>query len=58
MVGLRGKRVVLDVANDRALGAVNRAILASVGLRERDVRPVTVQNLAEGAARLVRGEVS
>ena len=57
VVGLRGKRMVLDVANDPALGAVNRAILSTVGLRDRDVRATAVQSLGEAVSQLVRGEI-
>lgn len=50
---LRGKRVVLDYRSLVPLGRLNRAILASGGLTEHDVVPVTAAGLPEGA-RLVQ----
>ncbi len=50
---LRGRRVVVDYRSLVVLDRLNRAILASAGLTERDVTPVTAAGLAEGA-RLVQ----
>lgn len=50
---LRGKRVVLDYRSLVPLGRLNRAILASGGLTEHDIVPVTAAGLPQGA-RLVQ----
>lgn len=52
---LRGKRVVLDYRSLVPLGRLNRAILASGGLTERDVTPVTAAGLPEGARLVLEG---
>lgn len=46
---LRGRRVVLNYRGLVVLDRLNRAILASAGLTEDDVTPVTTAGLPEGA---------
>ena len=57
MVGLRGKRVALDMEGTAALGPTNRALLATGGLKERDVRPVSIRNFTDGTNRMIKGEI-
>ena len=57
MVGLRGKRVALDMEGSAALGPINRALLATVGLKERDIRPVAIRNFTDGTNRMIKGEI-
>ncbi len=45
---LKGKRVVVDIATNAALGAANKAMLAAGGLTEADVEAVTVGGLPQG----------
>jgi TRAP transporter TAXI family solute receptor len=52
---LRGRRVVLDYRSLVPLGRLNRAILASGGLTEKDIVPVTAAGLPEGARLVVEG---
>lgn len=52
---LRGRRVVLDYRGLVPLGRLNRAILATGGLGESDVIPVTAAGLPEGARIVVEG---
>jgi uncharacterized protein len=52
---LKGKRVVLDYRSLVVLGRLNRAILATGGLTEADVEPVTAAGLVEGARALLEG---
>ena len=46
---LRGKRVTMGYSAMRALDPLSRAILATGGLTERDVKPVLVPNVVRGA---------
>lgn len=57
MVGLRGKRVALDMEGIAAFGPINRALLATVGLKEQDVRPVTIRSFTDGTNRMIKGEI-
>jgi TRAP transporter TAXI family solute receptor len=52
---LKGKRVVLDYRSLVVLGRLNRAILATGGLTESDIEPVTVAGLVEGARAVLEG---
>lgn len=52
---LRGRRVVLNYRGLVPLDLLNRAILATGGLTERDVTPVTAAGLPEGARAVVEG---
>lgn len=46
---LKGKRVTLDLKGQRAMGQVIRGILATGGLKDADVKGLTVANVGEGA---------
>jgi len=52
---LRGRRVVLNYRSLVQLSRLNRAILASAGLGERDIEVVTAAGLPEGAALVAEG---
>lgn len=52
---LRGRRVVLNYRSLVQLSRLNRAILASAGLREQDVEVVTAAGLPEGASLVAEG---
>lgn len=52
---LRARRVVLDYRGLVPLGRLNRAILATGGLGEADVTPVTAAGLPEGARIVTEG---
>jgi len=52
---LRGKRVVMNYRGLVVLDRLNRAILASGGLSEGDVVPVTTAGLPEGARAVLEG---
>lgn len=54
---LKGKRVTVDLRGQRAMGQVIRAMLAAGGLKEGDVRPITVANVGEGAKGLTEGNL-
>jgi TRAP transporter TAXI family solute receptor len=54
---LRGKRVTVDLKGQRAMGMVIRGMLATAGLKEGDVKAVTVANVGEGAKMLTEGNV-
>jgi hypothetical protein len=54
---LKGKRVTLDLRGQRAMGQVIRAMLAAGGLKEGDIRPITVANVGEGAKGLTEGNL-
>lgn len=52
---LRGKRVVINYRGLVVLDQLNRAILASAGLRETDIEPVTTAGLDDGARAVQEG---
>lgn len=52
---LRGRRVVVNYRGLVVLDRLNRAILASGGLTENDVTPVTTAGLPEGARAVLEG---
>jgi hypothetical protein len=54
---LRGKRVTLDLSGQRAMGQVIRAMLATGGLKDADVKAVTVANVGAGAKSLTEGDL-
>ncbi len=54
---LKGKRVVLNLKGQRAMGQVIRAMLAAGGLGEEDVQAVTLGNVKLGAQALIEGNV-
>lgn len=54
---LKGKRVTIDLRGQRAMGSVVRAMLATGGLKDADVRNVPVANVAAGAKSLTEGDV-
>lgn len=54
---LKGKRVTVDLKGQRAMGFVTRGMLASAGLKDEDVRNITVANVGEGAKMLTEGNV-
>ena len=52
---LRGKRVTMGYSAMRALEPMSRAILATAGLTEKDIRPVLVPNVVRSADDFVAG---
>jgi len=54
---LKGKRVVVDMRANAALGAANKAMLAAGGLTEADVEVVTVGGLPQGIEGLTEGRL-
>jgi uncharacterized protein len=52
---LRGRRVVLNYRSLVPLNRLNRAVLATAGLTESDVDPVTAAGLPEGARLVAEG---
>src|SRR5262245_20369974 len=52
---LRGKRVTMGYSAMRALDPLSRAILATGGLTERDIKPVLVPNVVRSADDFVAG---
>jgi TRAP transporter TAXI family solute receptor len=52
---LKGKRVVMGYSAMRVIDTLTKAILASGGLTENDVRPVLVPNVIRGADDFVSG---
>ncbi len=54
---LKGKRVVVDLRGQKAMGQVIRAMLATAGLKETDVRSITVANVGEGTKNLTEGNL-
>jgi TRAP transporter TAXI family solute receptor len=52
---LRGKRVVVNYRGLVVLDQLNRAILATGGLTDADIEPVTTAGLAEGARAVLEG---
>jgi TRAP transporter TAXI family solute receptor len=52
---LRGRRVVINYRGLVVLDRLNRAILATGGLSETDIEPVTAAGLAEGARAVLEG---
>ena len=57
VVGLRGRHIALDLRRGTALSAVNRAILETVAINERNVRPVVIRSLTDGINRMAKGEL-
>ncbi len=49
--------MTVDLRGQRAMGQVIRAMLAAGGLKEGDVRPITVANVGEGAKGLTEGNL-
>jgi len=54
---LKGKRVIVDYKAMVSMGKVTRAMLASAGLSESDVKAVTVGGLGEGNSALIEDNV-
>ena len=54
---LKGKRVVVDFKGQVAMGKVVRAMLATGGLGDKDVKGVTVGNVRAGNEALIKGNV-
>ncbi len=54
---LKGKRVTVDLKGQRAMGQVIRGMLAAGGLKETDVKALTVANVGEGAKGLTEGNL-
>jgi TRAP transporter TAXI family solute receptor len=54
---LKGKRVTVDLKGQRAMGQVIRGMLAAGGLKEADVKAMTVANVGEGAKGLTEGNL-
>jgi TRAP transporter TAXI family solute receptor len=54
---LKGKRVTVDLKGQRAMGQVIRGMLAAGGLKETDVKAMTVANVGEGAKGLTEGNL-
>jgi TRAP transporter TAXI family solute receptor len=54
---LKGKRVTIDLRGQRAMANVVRAMLATGGLKDADVRNVPVANVGAGAKSLIEGDV-
>ena len=52
---LKGKKVVFGFSAQRALDPMERAILASGGLSEKDISPVLVPNVIRGADDFISG---
>jgi len=52
---LKGKRVVINYRGLVVLDRLNRAVLASGGLSEKDIVPVTAAGLPEGARAVLEG---
>jgi uncharacterized protein len=52
---LRGKRVVVNYRGLVVLDQLNRAILASAGLRDTDIEPITTAGLDDGARAVQEG---
>ena len=54
---LKGKRVTVDLKGQRAMGQVIRGMLAAGGLKETDVKALTVANVGEAAKGLTEGNL-
>ncbi len=54
---LRGKRVVVEIKANDSLSEANRAMLASGGLTEKDVKPVTIGGLPQGVQGVQDGSI-
>ena len=54
---LKGKRVTVNLKAQQAMGSVVLAILGTAGLKESDVKSVTVANVVVGAKSLTEGTV-
>ncbi|HUT51371.1 MAG TPA: TAXI family TRAP transporter solute-binding subunit [Alphaproteobacteria bacterium] len=54
---LKGKRVVIDFKGQKAMGMVIRAMMATGGLTEKDVKGVTVGSVVSGNKALIEGNV-
>ena len=54
---LKGKRVTVDLKGQRAMGQVIRGMLATAGLKDSDVKAITVANVGEGAKGLTEGNL-
>jgi TRAP transporter TAXI family solute receptor len=57
MADVKGKKLVWGFSAQRVIDIVSRAMLATVGLTERDVTPVLVPNVVRGADDFVAGAV-
>jgi TRAP transporter TAXI family solute receptor len=54
---LKGKRVVIDFKGQKAMGQVIRAMMATGGLTDKDVKGVTVGSVVSGNKALIEGNV-
>lgn len=54
---LKDKRVVVDLKSQRAMGSVIRAMLATGGVADNDVEPITVGNVGDGVKAVIEGNV-
>ena len=52
---LKGKRVIINLKSNVSLGQLNRTILATAGLTEADVSPVTAGNIPQNINAVVEG---
>jgi TRAP transporter TAXI family solute receptor len=54
---MKGKRVVIDFKGQKAMGMVIRAMMATGGLTDKDVKGVTVGSVVSGNKALIEGNV-
>jgi len=54
---MKGKRVVIDFKGQKAMGQVIRAMMATGGLTDKDVKGVTVGSVVSGNKALIEGNV-
>lgn len=54
---LKGKRVTVNFKGQRAMSSVTRAMLATGGLSDKDVKSITVGNVGAGSKALIEGNV-
>ena len=57
MADVKGRKLVWGFSAQRVVDIVSRAVLATVGLTERDITPVLVPNVVRGADDFVAGSV-
>ena len=56
-VGFRGRRIGLVIRNNPTMTELNRVLLKTVALGDRDVKGVDLKNFGDGINKLSRGEI-
>ena len=56
-VGFRGRRIGLVIRNNPTMTELNRTLLKTVALGDRDVKGVDLRNFRDGINKLARGEI-